>query len=258
MIQRSDHLFTFSRWRDTFSGMKATNWEFTNRALVFGLIFAFTFPCYLFDPENSTAVFANWAAGKYGFNADRVAQVVFGVAFLLLVAAALIRTWASAYLQADIVYAAEVKTQSLVADGPYRRVRNPLYFANVLMALALGSMMSRAGFVLTVVLMLVFCYRLILREEGELSATQGEQYQRYLGSVPRLLPSLWPRVPSAGREPKWADGFRVELWYWGFAIALLAFAITLKFVFFIAILAASIGLLWISTSVFRKKSNATK
>jgi protein-S-isoprenylcysteine O-methyltransferase Ste14 len=236
--------------------MKATNWEFTNRALVFGLIFAFTFSCYLFDPKNSTALFANWIESKYGFSADRIAQLVFALAALLLAAAALLRTWASAYLQADVVYAAEVKTQSLVADGPYRRVRNPLYLANVLMAVALGSMMSRTGLLLAVVLMTVSCYRLIMREEAELLAAKGEQYERYLKAVPRLLPSLGPRVPSAGRKPNWAAGFKVELWYWGFVVALLAFAMTLKFVFFIVILVASICLLWISTSAFMKKTNA--
>jgi hypothetical protein len=63
-------------------------------------------------------------------------------------------------------------------------------------------------------------------------------------------------VPSAGRKPNWAAGFKVELWYWGFVVALLAFAMILKFVFFIVILVASICLLWISTSAFMKKTNA--
>jgi hypothetical protein len=40
--------------------MKATNWEFANRALVFGLIFAFAFPLYSLDHQNSTAALANW------------------------------------------------------------------------------------------------------------------------------------------------------------------------------------------------------
>ena len=74
----------------------------------------------------------------------------------MLVLAALIRTWASAYLHAGVVYAPEVKTESLVADGPYRRVRNPFYFANVLIAIGMGAMMSRIGFFVAVVAMLVF------------------------------------------------------------------------------------------------------
>jgi protein-S-isoprenylcysteine O-methyltransferase Ste14 len=64
------------------------------------------------------------------------------VAALVLVVAAFIGTWASSYLQASVVYAAEVKSESLVADGPYRRMRNPLHFANLLMVIAMGALMS--------------------------------------------------------------------------------------------------------------------
>src|SRR3989442_13506873 len=63
-------------------------------------------------------------------DADLVARLLFAFAAFWLVVAALIRTWASSYLRAAVVYAAEVKTESLVADGPYRQVRNPLYFAH--------------------------------------------------------------------------------------------------------------------------------
>jgi protein-S-isoprenylcysteine O-methyltransferase Ste14 len=233
--------------------MKATNWEFTNRALVFGLIFGFTFPLYAVDHENSTAVLANWLGARFQMDADRLAHFLFAGAAFLLVVAALIRTWASAYLQAEIVYAADLKSQVLVADGPYRHVRNPLYAANVLMAVGMGSMMSRTGFLVVVVAMLVFCYRLINREEAELQASQGEQYERYRRAVPRLLPSLWPRVASSGRKANWGAGFKAESWYWGFAVALMAFAITLKIQLFFVILTASIGLLWVSSLVLQKK-----
>jgi protein-S-isoprenylcysteine O-methyltransferase Ste14 len=117
------------------------------------------------DHENSTAVLANRLGARFQMDADRLAHILFAGAALLLIVAALIRTWASAYLQAEVVYAAEVKSQSVVADGPYRYVRNPLDTANVLMAVGMGSMMSRTGFLLTVVAMLVFCHRLINREE---------------------------------------------------------------------------------------------
>jgi hypothetical protein len=178
------------------------------------------------------------------------------LAALLLFVAALIRTWSSAYLHAKVVYAAEVKTDALVADGPYRRVRNPLYFANVLMAIALGSMMSRTGFFVAVLAMLVFCCRLILREEDELQAHQGEQYESYRKAVPRLWPALGPRIPSAGHPARWSEGFKAESWYWGFAVALAAFAITLKLTPFFAILGASLVWFWVSSAVLEKKRNS--
>jgi len=234
--------------------MKATDWEFKNRALIFGLIFGFTFPLYVLDPQNVTALVANWIGAHLRVDADLVARILLACAALVLVVAALIRTWASSYLHANVVYAAEVKTELLVADGPYRLVRNPLYFANVLMAIGVGAMMSRVGFFVAVVAMVVFCYRLILREESELHATQGEMYDRYRQAVPRLWPLLWPRIAAAGREARWGAGFKAESWYWGFGAAVAAFAITLNLKLFFAIFGASIALFWALSAVLEKKS----
>jgi len=141
----------------------------------------------------------------------------------------------------------------LVADGPYRLVRNPLYVGNVLMAVALGSAMSRSGFIAAVVLMWVFCYRLILREETDLLATQGEGYERYCKTVPRLWPSLVPRIPAAGRKGNWSAGFKAELWYWGLAAALTVLAITLSTNLFLVTLSASIALFWVSSWLLQRK-----
>lgn len=233
--------------------MKASNWEFTNRALVFGLILGIAFPLYAIDRENSAAAAANWLGAKLGMDPDFVVRWLFAFAAFLLAVAALIRTWASSYLNAGVVYASEVKTESLVADGPYRRVRNPLYLANVLMAVGMGAMMSRVGFFVAVVLMVVFCYRLILREEGDLLASQGESYRNYLEAVPRLFPSLTSRTASAGRRADWSAGFKAELWYWGIALGLVAFAITLNQIYFSVIVGASLAVFWVSSAMLERK-----
>ena len=102
--------------------------------------------------------------------------------------------------------------------------------------------------------MLVFCYRLIFREESELQAGQGEQYDRYRDAVPRLWPALGPRIASAGREGRWMDGFKAEFWCWGCALAVAAFAITLNLPVFFAILAASIAILWLFSRIAEKQS----
>jgi protein-S-isoprenylcysteine O-methyltransferase Ste14 len=235
--------------------MKATNWEFSNRAMIFGLIFGVTFPLYAVDHQNSTAALANWLAPKLNMDPDLAARILFALAALLLVIAALLRTWASSYLQASVVYAADVKSASLVADGPYRHVRNPLYFANVLMIIAMGAMMSRLGFVVALLAMLVFCYRLIFREEAELRASQGESYEAYCRAVPRLWPSLWPRAASAGRRANWAEGVKAEGWYWGFAASLIAFAITEKLWLFFVILGASLAVFWLSSMQRKEPAN---
>ena len=228
--------------------MKATNWEFKNRALMFGLIIALAFLFYFLDPQNATAALANLLGPRLGINADLLARILFALAAVVLMAAAFLRTWASAYLQSDVVYAADIQTRSLVADGPYRRVRNPLYFANLLMAIGLGAMTSRVGFFVLLLGMLLFCYRLILREEAELRAAQGESYEQYQKAVPRFWPALQPRVPPGHGQANWAAGFKAESWYWGFAAALVAFAITLKTNLFFVIVGLSLASFWFLSS----------
>lgn len=80
--------------------MRATNWEFKNRALIFGLIFAFSFSAYFLGPQNSAAALANWLGAARGIDSNLIARSLFALAACLLVIAALIRTWASSYLHA--------------------------------------------------------------------------------------------------------------------------------------------------------------
>jgi|SRR5580700_2505676 protein-S-isoprenylcysteine O-methyltransferase Ste14 len=238
--------------------MRATNWEFKNRAMVFGLIFGISFSAYLLDQQNSVAALANWLGATRGTDANLIARSLFLAAACLLVIAGLVRTWASSYLNAKVVYASEVKTDSLVADGPYRRVRNPLYFGNILLAIGMGAMMSRIGFFVGILAMLVFCYRLIFREESDLLRSQGEQYRRYQQAVPRLWPAWRPRTASAGGLARWMDGFKAEFWCWGFAVSVAAFAITLNLPAFFVILGASVVVLWLSTLVIDKRTRGAR
>ena len=236
--------------------MRATTWEFENRALIFGLIFAVAFQFYFLDRQIAPTPVAVWLGAKLGISDELVIKWLFGFAALLVFIAAFVRTWASAYLKADVVYASEVKTASLVADGPYRHVRNPLYFANVLLAIGMGALASRPGFVFAILAMVVFCYRLILREEAEFEAKQGEQYPRYRDAVPRLLPALRARIPSAGTEASWKHGFTAELWYWGIGVAVMVFAFTLAVKWIFVVLGASVALFWFSSIMLQKRSKS--
>ncbi len=229
--------------------VKATRWEFRNRALLFGLIFGLTFPLYALDRHNATVAAANWIGPSLGVSTRVVSRILVLIGAGLLITAALLRTWASSYLRTEVVYATRVITESLVADGPYRRVRNPLYLGNLMIAAGLGVMMNRIGCPVAVLATVVFSYRLILWEEAGLSVVQGKAYEDYRHAVPRLWPSPWPRIPSAGGMPKWAEGFKAEWWCWGFAAAVLAFAATSSLAAFYAILAASVVWLWVSSAI---------
>jgi len=188
--------------------VRATEWEFKNRAAIFGCIFGFSFFLFAADHVNATSWLATKLTPATGTDEVLVERTLFSLAALLVAGAALVRTWGSAYLKSEVVYAAEIKTATLVADGPYRHVRNPLYFGNLLMALGMGAMASRLGFVVLQVLVLVFGYRLIFREEAEMGAVQGERYDAFKKAVPRMCPALTPRIPAAGGKANWAAGFK--------------------------------------------------
>jgi hypothetical protein len=92
--------------------MEATNWEFKNRAIIFGLIIGVAFQFYVFDHQNVTAALADLLASRLRIDAETLARALFVVAALVLVAAAFLRTWASSYLRSDVVYAANIQSKS--------------------------------------------------------------------------------------------------------------------------------------------------
>ncbi|HYL77267.1 MAG TPA: isoprenylcysteine carboxylmethyltransferase family protein [Bryobacteraceae bacterium] len=186
-------------------------------------------------------------------------QVMFGVAALLLAAAAMMRTWATAYLDTDVVQDAKLHSDKLVADGPYRHVRNPLYFANVLMTLSMALLASRVGFLAIAAGMIVFQYRLIGREEEELARAQGQGYRNYCKAVPRLWPSLQARVPAGNLRPRWKQAWLTEaFFFWGMTVAVASFAVTLNIGYAYGLFALSIVcyiILWMVRSLRTKRDH---
>ncbi|HUE61568.1 MAG TPA: isoprenylcysteine carboxylmethyltransferase family protein [Chthoniobacterales bacterium] len=153
--------------------------------------------------------------------------VILAGAFLVFLSAGL-RTWAAAYLRTDIVHDTSQHSEALIADGPFRYTRNPLYLGNLPMAVGIGVLASRLGFVFLVAANWIFVYRLIFREEEALGQSQGESYRAYHQAVPRFWPALRPRVPSAGRQPQWGQAFAGESFVWIFGLAELSIAVSLS------------------------------
>jgi isoprenylcysteine carboxyl methyltransferase (ICMT) family protein YpbQ len=212
--------------------MQASDFEFRNRFFFIGLLFGLAFFCYSIDPINAATALVSAIIGR-DLNLESAPdrhslQLLLAFATLLVAASAAIRTWATAYLQTDVVHDPSLHTEGVVADGPYRHVRNPLYFANVLLSIGMGLLASRLGFAVLVLGMLLVTYRLIGREEEQLAAAQEERYSAYRNAVPRLWPSFSPRLPSGPTRPRWAQAWLGEAFFWGFASAVGGFAITLR------------------------------
>ncbi|MBU0548821.1 MAG: isoprenylcysteine carboxylmethyltransferase family protein [Candidatus Omnitrophica bacterium] len=79
---------------------------------------------------------------------------------------------------------------SLIQDGPYRMVRNPMYLGLIL--IGLGIVLFIFQFWAFIIFVLFFTFRyftLIRKEEGILFNNFGQAYQDYKKKTPRLFPS---------------------------------------------------------------------
>ncbi|MFZ3217651.1 MAG: methyltransferase [Candidatus Acidiferrales bacterium] len=208
--------------------MKATNFEFRYRFWIIGAIFWIGFALYHFDHVNIVQYLTDRLVGPQSSHEEIVARAFLFFAALLVLLTALLRTWAAAYLRSDVVQDPNLRAEKVLADGPYRHMRNPLYLGTILLACGLGLLASRLGFAFIVIAMSVYCLRLIGLEEANLSREQGESYREFCQHVPRLWPSLSPRLPASGLQPQWKQAFLGELFMWGFFVAVMVFALTLN------------------------------
>ena len=110
----------------------------------------------------------------------------------LAAVAALLRVWGTAYLGPATVNSLSMKAGSVVADGPYRYVRNPLYLGLWFMVAALAFLMPPTGALCAIVLVTLFILRLTLAEEA------------FLGGTPRRtlsgLPARSSALPAAAAQ----------------------------------------------------------
>jgi protein-S-isoprenylcysteine O-methyltransferase Ste14 len=143
---------------------------------------------------------------------------------LAALAGAVLRVWGTAYLGYSTVHHGDMQAGAVMADGPYRYMRNPLYLGGWFMMIAVSLLMSPSGALFTVVLMTIFYLRLILGEEAFLAGQLGQPYEEYLRTVPRLIPRLLPSLPPSGNKPHWLAALLTEVMPIGtfFTMAVLA------------------------------------
>lgn len=119
-----------------------------------------------------------------------------GILFLCI--AALGRTWSSAYI-------AGRKNSTLVTEGPYSIVRNPLYLFSFIGFLGAGLVTE--SIIITMIFAAVFFathWKTILDEEKKLGGLFPGTFDNYVDRVPRFIPNPWllhnpERVPLSPR-----------------------------------------------------------
>ena len=203
--------------------MKASTLEFRFRFIILAAIYflGFTAPWNYWlhlDSIRTWQLLAAWSArsGWISFSTATVVVLLLGIVWALK--GAFLRTWGTAYLSPSVVQDSAMHGEGVIAAGPYRYVRNPLYLGNFIHTLALALLMPPSGAIFCVIAIIFFQLRLIAAEESFLTAKLGEPYLAYCAKVPRLFPALTPRVPASTLQPKWPLAFLGEIYMWGVVI----------------------------------------
>lgn len=147
--------------------------------------------------------------GLLRFTYATPAVIVIGSLFAA--AGMVLRIWGTAYLGYGTVHHGQMQAGVVMADGPYRFVRNPLYLGGWCMFVAMSFVMPPTGALFSVPLLALFFLRLILSEEAFLSDKLGDSYRAYLRAVPRLFPRLRRALPAAGNKPHWLTAALTEI-----------------------------------------------
>ncbi len=147
--------------------------------------------------------------GWVSFTVATPVVIVFGA--LIAAVSMVLRVWGAAYLGYDTVHHGQMQAGSVMAAGPYRYVRNPLYIGTWFMFAAISLLVTPSGALFILALTIFFQIRLILGEEAFLSGRLGEPYREYLRAVPRLVPRWRPNLPHAEVRPHWLAAALTEI-----------------------------------------------
>lgn len=94
------------------------------------------------------------------------------------------RMWSTLYIGGK-------KAATIVTDGPYSVMRNPLYFFSAIAAAGAGAQTGTITFTVLFGLATVAAFHVVIfREEAYLSEFFGKAYQDYCKRVPRFFPRL--------------------------------------------------------------------
>jgi protein-S-isoprenylcysteine O-methyltransferase Ste14 len=197
--------------------MGATKIEFRLRMAIMAVIIALGFwsPWIEMWRIGQRIPLLEWLAlelsrtGLAPFAAASPAVIV--AAIVVAAAGVVLRVWGTAYLGTGTVHHGQMQAGAVLADGPFRFVRNPLYLGSWFMVAAMAFLMPATGALFAVVLETAFLLRLILGEEAFLTSQLGEPYLEYLRAVPRLLPRLRASLKPAGHKPQWLHAVLAEV-----------------------------------------------
>ena len=194
--------------------MSAAALAFRFRVFIFVLLYVVGFlpPWDYSSPSRSTFwLAASTLLARSGWISLAPATLVVTLAALAcLLAGAGLRVWGTAYLGSGVMRDSALHGEGLVAAGPYRHLRNPLYLGSWLLALGTSILMPLHGALFFLPAFSIFVLLLITTEERFLSAKLGNAYQQYRRLVPRWLPRITAGADAPKARPHWLQAVLAE------------------------------------------------
>jgi protein-S-isoprenylcysteine O-methyltransferase Ste14 len=142
----------------------------------------------------------------------------------LAVLGAWFRLWGTAYLGSFVMRNQAMQAGAVMASGPYRYLRNPLYLGMLLNAFAVAILMPVTGALVFLLGIVFFTLRLIGGEEAFLTGELGGAYLDYRKAVQAIVPSLRPRLEASPVRPRWGQSLMAEVYPVGTAVCFIALA----------------------------------
>jgi protein-S-isoprenylcysteine O-methyltransferase Ste14 len=228
--------------------MKATKLEFRLRVIIIVVVvwLGFAAPWIEYFGIGHPISLIEWLAlglsrlGLFSFTVATPVVILLGA--LIAAIGAAVRIWGTAYLGAFAVNHGEMQAGAVMAAGPYRYVRNPLYIGTWFMIAAMTFIMTPTGALFVIVALTIFELRLILGEEAFLTQQLGEPYIAYRNAVPRIFPRLRTTLPPSSTKPHWLPSVLAELNPIGIFITLAFFSWTYNHWLMIQAILVSLGL----------------
>jgi protein-S-isoprenylcysteine O-methyltransferase Ste14 len=204
--------------------VKATHFEFRFRIVIGFLFYVLGFWAPWARYLGSGRVSTTWLelpgaiASAHWLSLENATILITVLALLCAIKGTAFRVWGTAYLGTAIVHDKSMQGAAVVASGPYRYTRNPLYMGTFIFSLAVSILMPPTGAIFFLAAQAIFYFRLILAEEAHLASQQGEAYLAYQQKVPRLWRSFRARVPASPAKPQWITSLLAESYYVAFTI----------------------------------------
>lgn len=137
------------------------------------------------------------------------------IGFIIMSGGEIIRIWAVGYAGSETRTTGSVGGSSLVTQGPYSIVRNPLYIGNVVIYIGAGIMSMALFPYMQIIAFLYFLFQyycIIINEEEYLFKSFPDTYPVYAKYVNRIIPSFNKLPPEIISDKKFdlKEGFKSE------------------------------------------------